>query len=97
VDRIKHLSMKVLKENKDKFGVDFNENKNILNNLSTITSKPLRNRLAGYITRFLKNELIELEKAKNLKNQEEETNEENEMVEPAKETVSKETAVDEIS
>ena len=89
--------MKVLKENKDKFGVDFNENKNILNNLSTITSKPLRNRLAGYITRFLKNELIELEKAKNLKNQEEETNEENEMVEPAKETVSKETAVDEIS
>ena len=97
MDRIKHLSMKVLKENKDKFGVDFNENKNILNNLSTITSKPLRNRLAGYITRFLKNELIELEKAKNLKNQEEETNEENEMVEPAKETVSKETAVDEIS
>ena len=54
--------MIVLKDNKAKFGIDFNENKNILDSLSTITSKSLRNRVAGYITRLLKNESIELEK-----------------------------------
>ena len=63
MDRIKRLSMIVLKDNKAKFGIDFNENKNVLDSLSTITSKALRNRVAGYITRFLKNESIELEKS----------------------------------
>ena len=62
--------MIVLKDNKAKFGVDFNENKNILDSLSTITSKALRNRVAGYITRLLKNESIELEKVENMKKQE---------------------------
>ena len=62
--------MIVLKDNKAKFGVDFNENKKILDSLSTITSKALRNRVAGYITRLLKNESIELEKVENMKKQE---------------------------
>ena len=79
VDRIKLLSMKVLKENKEKFGTDFDKNKNILNDISIITSKPLRNRLAGYITRMIKNELIESEKAKKIQSQEE-TEEQNETV-----------------
>ena len=63
--------MIVLKDNKAKFGTDFNENKNTLDSLSTITSKPLRNRVAGYITRLIKNELIELQKVENMKKQEE--------------------------
>ena len=62
--------MIVLKDNKAKFGIDFNENKNVLDSLSTISSKSLRNRVAGYITRLLKNESIELEKAENIKKQE---------------------------
>ena len=62
--------MIVLKDNKAKFGIDFNENKNILDSLSTITSKALRNRVAVYITRLLKNESIELEKVENMKKQE---------------------------
>jgi len=69
MDRIKRLSVIVLKDNKAKFGTDFNENKNTLDSLSTITSKSLRNRVAGYITRLLKNELIELEKTENMKSQ----------------------------
>ena len=88
--------MIVLKDNKAKFGIDFNENKNILDSLSTITSKALRNRVAGYITRLLKNESIELEKAENMKKQEQ-TEEQNESVEPVLESVSKEDPLTETS
>ena len=88
--------MIVLKDNKAKFGIDFNENKNVLDSLSTITSKSLRNRVAGYITRFLKNESIELEKVENMKKQEQ-TEEQNESVEPVLESVSKEDPLTETS
>ncbi len=88
--------MIVLKDNKAKFGIDFNENKNILDSLSTITSKALRNRVAGYITRLLKNESIELEKAENMKKQEQ-TEEQNEPVDPVTESVSEETPLAEAS
>ena len=49
--------MEVLKDHKDKFGINFDENKQALNSISTITSKMLKNELAGYITKFIKNEL----------------------------------------
>jgi len=49
--------MEVLKDHKDKFGINFAENKHALNSISTITSKMLKNELAGYITKFIKNEL----------------------------------------
>ena len=39
------------------FGVNFDENKEALNKISTIRSKILKNELAGYITKFIKNEL----------------------------------------
>ena len=82
--------MIVLKDNKAKFGIDFNENKNILDGLSTITSKSLRNRVAGYITRLLKNESIELEKVENMQKQEQ-TEEQNEPEDPVTESVPEET------
>ena len=49
--------MEVLKDNKDMFGDNFERNKEALNKISTITSKMLKNELAGYITKFIKNEL----------------------------------------
>ena len=88
--------MIVLKDNKAKFGVDFNENKNVLDGLSTITSKSLRNRVAGYITRLVKNELIELKKVENMKKQEQ-VEDQNEPVEPVTESVSKEAPLTETS
>ena len=88
--------MIVLKDNKAKFGVDFNENKNVLDGLSTITSKSLRNRVAGYITRLVKNELIELKKVENMKKQEQ-VEDQNEPVEPITESVSTKTATAETS
>jgi len=50
------LSMKVIQDNKEKFGVDFAKNKQALNDTCKISSKSFKNKLAGYITKFLKNE-----------------------------------------
>ena len=88
--------MIVLKDNKAKFGIDFNENKNTLDSLSTISSKSLRNRLAGYITRLLKNESIELEKAENMKHQKQ-IEEEDDPEDLVTESVSEETPLTETS
>jgi len=96
VDRIKRLSMIVLKDNKAKFGTDFNENKKTLDSLSKISSKPLRNRVSGYITRLVKNELIELQKVENMKKQEQ-TEEENEPTDLVTESVSEEAPLTETS
>ena len=88
--------MIVLKDNKAKFGIDFNENKKILDSLSTITSKALRNRVAGYITRLLKNESIELEKVENMKKQEQ-VEDQNEPEDLVTESVSEEAPLTETS
>jgi len=63
------LSMKVIQDHKEKFGVDFAKNKLALNDTCIITSKSLKNKLAGYITRFIKNEFnMKIEKAKRMAN-----------------------------
>ena len=61
------LSMKVLQDHKEKFGVDFAKNKQALNDICEISSKTLKNKLAGYITKFIKNEFkAKIEKAKRI-------------------------------
>jgi len=63
------LSIKVLQDHKEKFGVDFAKNKQALNDICIITSKSLKNKLAGYITKFIKNEFnAKIEKAKRMAN-----------------------------
>jgi small subunit ribosomal protein S17e len=59
MDRIKRLSYEVLDEHKSKFGVDFADNKQVLNQISIIRSKGLKNEIAGYITKFIKKEIRE--------------------------------------
>jgi len=61
VDRIKKISLEVLKDHKDKFGIDFRENKKILDEISIVRSKGLKNEIAGYITKFIKREQRDLE------------------------------------
>ena len=63
MDRIKRLSYEVLDGHKSKFGEDFVDNKKALNEISIIRSKGLKNKMAGYITKFVKKEIRE-EKAK---------------------------------
>ncbi len=59
MDRIKRLSYEVLDEHKSKFGEDFADNKKILDQLAIIRSKSLKNKITGYITRFIKKEIRE--------------------------------------
>jgi small subunit ribosomal protein S17e len=59
VDRIKRLSFEVLNDHKSKFGENFIENKKALNQVSIIRSKGLKNKVAGYITRFIKKQIRE--------------------------------------
>ena len=60
------MSMEVFKDHKDKFGINFDDNKETLNKISTITSKILKNELAGYITKFIKMNLEMKQKKQNL-------------------------------
>lgn len=59
MDRIKRLSYEVLDEHKPKFGVDFADNKKVLDQIAIIRSKGLKNEIAGYITKFIKKEIRE--------------------------------------
>ena len=68
--------MLVLENNRQDFGVDFEENKKSLNMISTIRSKSLKNQIAGYITRFIKKQIrFESEKQELIENQEQPTEE----------------------
>ena len=87
--------MEVLKENREKFTANFDENKKVLNNISIIRSKALRNRLAGYITTIIKKELMELEKTKNMEKQEDVVEDQIEPAEPVTKSISKETIMPE--
>ena len=54
MNRIKRISTELLERYPDKFGLDFNANKNIISEVAIIRSKVLRNELAGYITSHLR-------------------------------------------
>lgn len=69
MDRIKRLALDLLKNHKERFGTDFAENKKVLEQVSIIRSKSLKNELAGYITKCIKRELEDLENEKQELNQ----------------------------
>ena len=48
-----------MNDHKSKFGQDYVENKKTLNQVSIIRSKGLKNKVAGYITRFIKKQIRE--------------------------------------
>ncbi|ENN96413.1 30S ribosomal protein S17e [Methanocaldococcus villosus KIN24-T80] len=47
---IKRTAMELIKRFKDKFTTDFETNKKVLEEVAYVSTKRLRNRLAGYIT-----------------------------------------------
>ena len=55
---IKNLGMKLLKKYSDKFTSDFEHNKMALKELGIIDSKRIRNKVAGYIVRLKKREIL---------------------------------------
>jgi small subunit ribosomal protein S17e len=54
MNRIKRISTELLQKYPDKFGADFDANKNAINELAIVRSKILRNEVAGYITAHLR-------------------------------------------
>jgi len=62
VDRIKKLSLEVLKNHKIDFGTDFKDNKKTLEQISIIRSKGLKNEIAGYITKYINHEILDKKK-----------------------------------
>ncbi|MCP8312839.1 MAG: 30S ribosomal protein S17e [archaeon] len=54
MDRVKRISMQILDKYRDLLTDDFDKNKAILSQVATIRSKQLRNKIAGYITDFIK-------------------------------------------
>lgn len=52
---IKRMAEEFVDNNEDRFSQDFEENKQALEELADFDSKKLRNRVAGYIVRVLRN------------------------------------------
>ena len=59
MDRIKRISTAVLEKYPDRFGPDFEKNKKALQEIAITTSKILRNRVAGYITSYLRKQKVQ--------------------------------------
>jgi len=51
---IKRVSNEIFKNNKDKLKTDFTENKEIIQKIADFPSKKLKNIVAGYVTRLMK-------------------------------------------
>ena len=58
--QIKRITFELIKKHKDIFAEDFEENKKILSELLKNDSKKIRNSIAGYITRLMKNKKMAL-------------------------------------
>ncbi len=50
---VKRLSRELVDRYPDSFTTDFDQNKEVLDELLTNTTKRLRNRIAGYVTRLM--------------------------------------------
>ncbi len=46
----------------DRFNTDFENNKRVVDEVTDTYSKSLRNRIAGYVTRYIKNKIKEEER-----------------------------------
>ncbi|MDR2967502.1 MAG: 30S ribosomal protein S17e [Methanobacteriaceae archaeon] len=53
---VKRISKELIETHKGKFTTDFDENKKMVAEYSTVSTKHLRNKIAGYITRLVKQE-----------------------------------------
>ena len=53
---IKNLTARILENHKEQFTRDFEKNKEILSQKIKLESKKIRNQIAGYITRMMKQE-----------------------------------------
>ncbi|MEE8133264.1 MAG: hypothetical protein V3T40_06800 [Nitrososphaerales archaeon] len=57
MNKIKSISMQLMEKHGDMFSDDFEKNKEILNKITIIRSKRLKNKVAGYLTIYLKGQM----------------------------------------
>lgn len=60
VNRVRRISTELLSTYRGKFGLNFEENKKLLDEIAVVRSKSLKNEIAGYITAHLRREHEEL-------------------------------------
>ena len=56
MNRVKRISAEILERYTDKFGDNFESNKEVIKTIALIRSKVLRNKVAGYITSYQRKE-----------------------------------------
>ncbi len=61
MDKIRSISEEVLRRYPEAFGSDFEENKKVLGELAVVPSKQMRNHIAGYLAKYLKEDKEEAE------------------------------------
>lgn len=64
----KRITFKLLEKHKDKFSMDFTKNKELVEEFTNVTSRKLRNVIAGYLTRQIKHKDREKPRAKTKEN-----------------------------
>jgi small subunit ribosomal protein S17e len=62
LNRVKRLSTDLLNRYRDKFNVDFQQNKKTIDGIATVRSKELRNQIAGYIASYMNRQTKEQNK-----------------------------------
>lgn len=62
MNRVKKLSTELLNRYQDKFNVDFQQNKKIIDEIAKVRSKELRNQIAGYIASYINKQTKEQNK-----------------------------------
>lgn len=62
MNRVKKLSTELLNRYPDKFNVDFQQNKKLIDEIAKVKSKELRNQIAGYIASYINKQTKEQNK-----------------------------------
>ena len=62
MNRVKKLSTELLNRYPDKFNVDFQQNKKIIDEIAKVKSKEMRNQIAGYIASYINKQTKEQNK-----------------------------------
>jgi len=62
LNRVKKLSTELLNRYPNKFNVDFQQNKKVIDELAKVRSKELRNQIAGYIASYINKQAKEQNK-----------------------------------
>ncbi len=63
---VKKLSREIVDKYEHKLTLDFDENKNIISMVVELRSKKLRNRVAGYVTRLMRQRRMPVEEEPDL-------------------------------